>query len=78
LFVNNDSAEKESGAEEATVVGTAGGGSGAVNKGDDPNGAPGVVGIGGVGRFIVPGTRLVDGDEDALDSGCHDGGPAML
>lgn len=60
---------------EATVVGTAGGGSGAVNRGDDPKGAPGVVGVGGVGRLIAPGTRLVDGDEDALDSDGHDGGP---
>jgi hypothetical protein len=53
LFVNNDSAENGCGVE-ATVVGTAGGGNGAVNKGDDPNGAPGVVDDGGVGRFIAP------------------------
>jgi hypothetical protein len=41
-----------------------------VNKGDDPNGAPG--GPGGVGRL-----RLAEGDGDALESGGHDGGPTM-
>lgn len=35
LFVSNDSAENGCGTE-ATEVGTAGGGRGAVNKGDDP------------------------------------------
>jgi hypothetical protein len=66
LFVINDSAEKESGAD-ATVVGTAGGGKGAVNKGEFPNGAPELE-IGGVGRLSEPATRFDDG-EDALDSG---------
>lgn len=69
----NDSAENESGAD-ATDVGTAGGGKGAVNKGDEPNGAP-EFGVGGVGR---PGAWLGEGDEDALDSGGQEGGPAML
>lgn len=77
MFVNNDSAEKGCGAE-ATDVGTAGGGKGAVNKGDDPNGAPGLVDVGGVGRFSDPGTRLVEGDDDALECGAHDGGPTRL
>lgn len=77
MFVNNDSAENASGAE-ATVVGTAGGGRGAVNKGVDPNGAPGVVGVGGVGRFNAPGTRLAEDDEDALESGGQEGGPTKL
>lgn len=74
LFVNNDSAENGCGAE-ATDVGTAGGGNGAVNKGDVPNGAPGVVGVGGVGRLSDPGTSDVDGDEDVLECGVHEGGP---
>lgn len=77
LFVNNDSAEKGCGAE-ATDVGTAGGGKGAVNKGDDPNGAPGVVDVGGVGRLSDPGTRFVDGEEDAFECGAQDGGPTRL
>lgn len=72
MFVSNDSAENGCGAE-ATVVGTAGGGNGAVNIGDDPNGAPGVVGVGGLGR-----PRLDDGDEDALESGGHEGGPTKF
>jgi hypothetical protein len=76
LFVINDSAENESGAD-ATVVGTAGGGNGAVNKGEDPKGAP-ELGVGGVGRPSEPGTKLDEGDEDALDSGGHEGGPAIL
>jgi hypothetical protein len=71
LLVISDSAEKESGAE-ATVVGTAGGGSGAVNNGDEPNGAP-VLEMGGVGRLSAPGTRLDEGDEDALESGGQEG-----
>lgn len=74
MFVNNDSAENGCGAE-ATLVGTAGGGRGAVNKGDDPNGLPGVADVGGVGRFNDPGTRLDEGDEEALESGGHDGPP---
>lgn len=76
LFVINDSAENESGAD-ATDVGTAGGGNGAVNKGDDPNWAP-ELDVGGVGRPCEPGTWLDEGDEDALDSGGHEGGPAIL
>lgn len=71
MLVNSDSAENGCGVE-ATVVGTAGGGRGAVNKGDDPNGAPGVVDVGGVGLFNEP-ERLADGDDDALDIGGHDG-----
>jgi hypothetical protein len=71
LFVINDSAEKESGAD-ATDVGTAGGGNGAVNKGDVPNGAPELE-IGGVGRPSEPGTRFDEGDEDALESGGQEG-----
>lgn len=75
MFVNNDSAENGCGAEVA-VVGTAGGGKGAVNSCDDPNGA---VDVGGVGRPNEPGTTLVEGDdEDALDSGGHDGGATRL
>ena len=78
MFDNNDSAENERGVE-ATDVGTGcGGGNGAVNKGDDPNGAP-EFGVGGVGRLNEPGTILVDGDEDALDeSGGQEGGPTKL
>lgn len=71
LFVINDSAENESGAD-ATLVGTAGGGRGAVNNGDDPNGAL-ELDIGGVGRPKEPGTRFDEGDEDALESGGHEG-----
>lgn len=78
LFVNNDSAENGCGAEAADV-GTAGGGNGAVNIGDDPNGTPGVVEVGGVGRLSDPGTSDVDGDEDgALEWGVQDGGPPRL
>lgn len=76
LFVNNDSVENGCGVE-ATVVGTAGGGNGAVNKGD-PKEAPGVVGVGGVGRFNERSTRPVDDDEDAFDSGGQEGGPTKL
>jgi hypothetical protein len=75
LFVINDSAENESGAD-ATDVGTAGGGNGAVNRGEDPKGAP-EFDVGGVGRPSEPGTRLDEG-EGALDSGGQDGGPVML
>lgn len=77
MFVNNDSAENGCGAE-ATEVGTAGGGKGAVNIGDVPNGAPGVVEVGGVGRLSDPGTSDVDGDEDELEWGVQDGGPPRL
>lgn len=49
LLLSSDSAENGCGAVED--VGTAGGGNGAVNIGDEPNGgAPGVVGVVGVGR----------------------------
>jgi hypothetical protein len=71
LLVISDSAEKDSGAV-ATDVGTAGGGRGAVNRGDDPKGAPALE-IGGVGRLSGPGTRLDEGDEDALESGGQEG-----
>jgi hypothetical protein len=76
LFVINDSAENESGAD-ATDVGTAGGGNGAVKRGDDPKGAPEFC-DGGLGRPSEPGPRFDEGDEDALDSGGHDGCPTIL
>lgn len=76
MFVINDSAEKESGAD-AELVGTAGGGKGAVNNGDDPNGAPELE-LGGVGRLSGDGTRFDDGDEDALESVGQEGGPAIV
>lgn len=74
MFVNNDSAEKGCGAE-ATDVGTAGGGKGAVNRGDDPNGPPGAADVGGVGLPNDPGPRLDEGDDAALESGGQGGAP---
>lgn len=78
LLVSNDSAENGCGADE-TVVGTAGGGNGAVNKGDDPYGTPGAVCAGGVGRFNDEPCMLDAGNEDALEIGGHaDGGGTRL
>lgn len=74
MFVNNDSAEKGCGAE-ATLVGTAGGGRGAANSGEDPNGPPGVADVGGVGLLSDPGPMLVEGDDAALESGGQGGAP---
>lgn len=73
MFVNNDSAENGCGAE-ATLVGTAGGGKGAVKRGEDPKGPPGVAEVGGVGLLSEPG-MLVEGDDAALESGGQGGAP---